>query len=91
MSQVTEDQIPEWTLPWRLQRSLAHGSVSIDGMAAELGVSRQSVSRWLNGHGQPRIGYLKLWAMRCGVPFSWLTEGEKVSIRRNNQLQLAAA
>lgn len=76
MSQTTDSgQIPEWTLPWRLQRSLAHADVSIDQMAEELGVSRQTVSRWLNEHGQPRVGYLKLWAMRTGVPLGWLQAG----------------
>jgi transcriptional regulator with XRE-family HTH domain len=44
-------------------------------MAEELGVSRQTVSRWLNEHGQPRVGYLKLWAMRTGVPLGWLQSG----------------
>jgi len=76
MTQATDSgAIPEWTLPWRLQRSLAHAGLSIDDMAQELGVSRQTVSRWLNAHGQPRTGYLKLWAMRTGVPYSWLSEG----------------
>ena len=74
MSDPTD--IPEWTLGWRLQRSLAHGGVSIDDMAAELGVSRQSISRWLNARAVPRIGYLKLWALKTGVPLDWLISGE---------------
>lgn len=65
-----------------MQRSLAHAEVSIDEMAAELGVSRQSVSRWLNERGgQPRIGYLKLWALRTGVPLEWLL-GEGAETQR---------
>ena len=71
-----QEVVPDWTLGWRLQRSLAHSQVSVEGMAAELGVSRSTISRWLNDHGaEPRLGYLKLWAMRTGVPFSWLAEG----------------
>lgn len=73
MSEMTQGDVPAWTLRWRLQRALAHGGVSIDEMAAELGVSRQTVSRWLNEHGSPKRGYLKLWALRCGVPLGWLT------------------
>lgn len=79
MSQMTQDPVvPEWTLSWRLQRSLAHAGLSIEDMAAELGVSRQTISRWLNEHGgPPRIGFLKLWAMRCGVKNDWLIYGDE--------------
>lgn len=73
MDTMTE---PEWTLGWRMRRALAHADLQIEDMAAELGVGRTTVSRWLNDHGgRPRIGYLKLWAMRCGVPLEWLTTG----------------
>lgn len=72
-SEMTQGEPPAWTLGWRLQRALAHAGLSIEEMAAELGVSRQTVSRWLNEHGSPKRGYLTVWAMRCGVPFDWLT------------------
>lgn len=78
---MTQMTIPEWTLGWRLQRSLAHAGVSIDEMAEELGVSRQSVSRWLNEHGMPRRAYLKLWALRTGVPLEWLVSGGGHQVR----------
>lgn len=70
-------QIPEWTLGWRLQRALTHADIQTDQMAAELGVSRSTVSRWLNDRGSaPKIAYLKVWALRTGVPLEWLTGGE---------------
>jgi transcriptional regulator with XRE-family HTH domain len=76
MSQPTmDDQIPEWTLGWRLQRSLAHADLSVEQMAAELGVTRQTVGRWLHERGEPRTAYLRLWALRTGVPFEWLVSG----------------
>ncbi len=66
--------IPEWTLGWRMQRALAHAEISVEAIAGELGVSRSSVSRWLNDRGAPpRAAYLKLWALRTGVPYEWLT------------------
>jgi transcriptional regulator with XRE-family HTH domain len=75
MSEMTQTAVvPDWTLGWRLKRALAHADLTIEEMAAELGVSRSTISGWINEHGaEPRIGYLKLWAMRTGVPFEWLT------------------
>lgn len=68
--------IPEWTLGWRLQRALAHAGVSVEAIAVEIGVSRSTVSRWMNDRGaEPRAGYIKLWALRCGVPYEWLRTG----------------
>jgi transcriptional regulator with XRE-family HTH domain len=65
--------VPEWTLGWRMQRALAHAEISVEAIAGELGVSRSSVSRWLNDRGAPpRAAYVKLWALRTGVPFDWL-------------------
>jgi transcriptional regulator with XRE-family HTH domain len=84
MSQTTDTvAIPEWTLRWRLHRSLAHAGVSIDEMATELGVTRQTVSRWLNEHGEPRSGFLKLWALRTGVPYEWLRTRAEVRKQDN--------
>jgi transcriptional regulator with XRE-family HTH domain len=72
MSQIVEQRIPEWTLGWRLQRSLAHAGVSVQEMADELGVSRGTISRWCNDHNRPRRSDLRLWALRTGVPLDWL-------------------
>lgn len=69
--------IPEWTLGWRMQRALAHAGISVQQMADELGVARSTISRWVNDHGTPpRAVYVKMWAMRCGVPHEWLATGQ---------------
>ena len=87
MSEIAQTGIvPDWTLGWRMQRALAHADVSVEQMGEELGVSRSTVSRWLNDRGgPPRIGYLKLWALRTGVPLEWLVTGgvRTAPIRRN--------
>src|SRR5260221_12773163 len=73
MTEQPDGEIPEWTLGWRLNRALAHAGISAADMAADLGVSRATVSRWINDHGAPpRVGYVKLWAMRCGVSLEWV-------------------
>lgn len=73
--------VPPETLGWRLQRALSFASVSVEQMSAELGVSRSTVSRWLNDRGTPSLGYLKIWALRTGTPYSWLQHGAEQSRR----------
>jgi transcriptional regulator with XRE-family HTH domain len=44
-------------------------------MADELGVTRQTLTRWMSDIGAPpRSAYLKVWALRCGVPYAWLAD-----------------
>ena len=69
-------RIPDLTLGWRLQMALQHGGVSAQEMADDLGVSRSTVSRWLNDHGAaPRAAYVKQWALRTHVSYAWLSTG----------------
>lgn len=71
---------PVWTLGWRLKRALAEGGVGAAEMAEHLGYSKAQVSRYLNDHGEPpRRNIIRLWAMRCGVPYGWLLTGDATS------------
>lgn len=76
---MTEIQgVPTWTLGWRLQRALSFAGLSVEQMAEELGASRSSLSRWMNDRGSPpKAAYVKLWALRCGVPYEWLIHGDE--------------
>jgi transcriptional regulator with XRE-family HTH domain len=75
--------VPTWTLGWRMQRSLAHAGLSSQEMSADLGVSRTTISRWLNDRGTPpRAAYVKQWALHTGVPYEWLSEGSPAPSRR---------
>lgn len=68
--------VPAWTLGWRLQRALSHAGIGTQEMADEMGVARSTISRWVNDHGAPpRQAFVKQWALRCGVPYEWLSEG----------------
>lgn len=78
MSEMPElGAIPPWTLGWRLQRALAWASISVNEIASELDVSRGTISRWLNDRGAPpRPIYIRQWALRTGVPYGWLCDGD---------------
>jgi transcriptional regulator with XRE-family HTH domain len=76
MTTTVVGTIPVWTLGWRLKRALDHAGVSAQEMADELGVSRGTVSRYMNDREPIRRGYLKLWALRTGVSHDWLVSGE---------------
>lgn len=77
MSEMTVEQAaPEWDLADRMRKSLRHaGGIEIQVMADYLGVSRATVSNWVNGHNRPNKPTLRVWAMRTGVPFAWLSDG----------------
>ena len=74
---AAEYEVPDWSLGWRLKRALAWGEVSVQGMAEELGVSRQTISRWCHDLGRPKRIYLRAWAARCRVPYDWLIFGDE--------------
>jgi len=68
--------VPPLTLGWRLQMALRQAGVSVQEMADELGMARNSLSRWLNDHAVPRTIFVKAWALRTGVPYEWLWTGQ---------------
>ncbi|MGA8544559.1 MAG: helix-turn-helix transcriptional regulator, partial [Mycobacterium sp.] len=56
-------------------KSMQIAGLSVADMAAYQGVHRNSVSSWLNRRAQPRPANVRLWAIRTGVPYEWLTDG----------------
>lgn len=65
----------------RLRKALRFAGVSVQEMAEHLGLSRNSIGRYINGHIEPDRRTLMLWALRCGVPLDWLTGDELASQR----------
>ena len=59
----------------RLRKSLSVSGLGVQDMADYLGVSRVTVSRWVNGQREPKLSTLRLWAIKTGVPLEWLTTG----------------
>jgi transcriptional regulator with XRE-family HTH domain len=67
---------PEFDRADRLRLTLRRSGISVGNMASYLGVSRTTLSRWLNG-SEPNTAALRLWAMRCGVTYEWLLTGDQ--------------
>lgn len=67
------DKELEFDLADRMRKALRVSDVSVQDMADFLGVTRGTVSTWINGHIHPSTQTLKLWAARTGVPYEWLT------------------
>lgn len=65
----------EFDLADRLRKSLRVSDISVQEMADYLEVSRNTVGRWLSGAGEPKRLYLRMWAMKAGVPLEWLQTG----------------
>jgi transcriptional regulator with XRE-family HTH domain len=45
-------------------------------MAAQLGVSRETIGRWTSGRGEPKRAGLLAWAAVTGVDLEWLETGK---------------
>jgi transcriptional regulator with XRE-family HTH domain len=41
-----------------------------------MGMSHAAIGMYELDVRQPKLGVLRLWAMRCGVPLEWLLDGE---------------
>lgn len=89
---MTDSAVPEWDTADRMRKALREAGISVQEMADYLGVARNTVSTWINGRIRPSKQTLRLWAMRCGVSFSWLSEGQmsRTIIYRTRLLAAAA-
>ena len=79
MSENPTVHIPRWDLADRMRKALRDADVPVQEMADYLEVGRNTVSNWINGHNPPPRAALRLWAMRCGVPYEWLRDGTEGS------------
>lgn len=72
---------PQWTLGDRLRKAREHARLKQTEMAAEIGIGRSSIINYESDKAEPSRPVLLAWAMRCNVPYEWLT-GEPVFRRR---------
>lgn len=82
---MTTVHVPVWDLADRMRKSLREANIGVIEMASYLEVNRNTVGTWLNGHNRPSPATMRLWAMRCGVPFEWLRDGELPRVDSNHQ------
>jgi transcriptional regulator with XRE-family HTH domain len=68
--------VPQFTQGDRMRLSLKASGVGVQEMAEYLGVSRYTISNWINDRIHPRLSDLRVWAMRTGVPLTWLQTGQ---------------
>lgn len=71
-----EEHIPKWDTADRMRKSLREAHLTPGEMAAYLQVGGNTVSTWINGRIEPSAQTLRLWALRTGVPFTWLCHGD---------------
>ena len=65
--------VPQWDVADRMRKSLREAAIGVTEIADYLDVSRTSVSNWINGRIPPSVQTLRLWALRTGVPYEWLS------------------
>jgi len=74
------EQVPQFDLADRMRKALRHADVGVQEMAGYLEVSRNAVGTWINGRNRPSPQTIRLWALRCGVPFEWLRHGTESAL-----------
>lgn len=67
--------IPAFTLADRLRKAREETGAEQGEFAEQIGVSRGTVINYEKGHVHPREIVLRAWALRTGVPVSWLRTG----------------
>lgn len=59
----------------RLRKTLRVSGHSVQDIANDMGVSRNTVSGWINGRATPSHEQLTVWAAYTGAPLQWLEQG----------------
>ena len=70
--EALDDHQGDW-----MKKALVFAGINGKTMADYLDVDVATVSRWVNGKLKPSKQTLRLWAMRTGLPLSYLEDGIK--------------
>jgi Predicted transcriptional regulators len=66
------DSVPEFTIGDYLRKAREHAGLEQAELARDIGISRQTVTNYEKGYVRPRKATVMAWAMRCGVPPTWI-------------------
>lgn len=69
--------VPEFDLADRLRKALRESDIGVQTMADYLEVDRGTVSTWINGRIKPSGQTIRLFALRTGVNYAWLKDGQR--------------
>ena len=69
-------EIPDLTFGWRLRMAVETSGKSVQQVAEDLGVNRDTIRRWGHDVTRPKLGMIKQIALATGVPWTWLDSGE---------------
>lgn len=72
--------VPEWDLADRMTKALRVSDLGVQDIAARMGVTRETIGRWINGRNKPSRPALMVWASLTGVDLEWLETGEAASV-----------
>jgi transcriptional regulator with XRE-family HTH domain len=82
---TTGVHIPTWTLGDRIRKARRDAGLTAEQMAATVGVSAKTLTRWENDETAPRVDDLVRISAACQVPTFWLVEadprGAELSVR----------
>lgn len=79
-------------LPDRLGKSLQVSGLSVADMAEYLDVHRNTIGGWLHRRIKPSTQTVRLWALRTGVSYDWIRNGDDAvhprdAARRDDQVR----
>ena len=75
------DQLLEFDRADRMRKALRVSGMSVQEVADEIEVYRNTVGNWINGHTAPRPRDLRAFARVTKVPVSWLENGTLDDVR----------
>lgn len=68
--------VPVWDLADRMTKALRESGIGVAEMAGYLGVSRDSIGRWINGRNEPKRAAVVAWAAITNIDLTWLETGQ---------------
>jgi transcriptional regulator with XRE-family HTH domain len=72
---TTIGRVPDWTVGDRLRKSRRAAAISVETMAENLGVTRQTIGNYEADRSPVGRSTVIAWAFVCGVPVEWLATG----------------